>query len=124
MPQVSCLGRKVASGAQSAASAEDTDWRQIAALYDQLFALTPTPVVALNRAVAVAERDGAAAGLAALEAVDGLASYHAYQAARADLLRRVGREAEAADAYRIAVELSANPAERAYLEERLAGLEE
>ena len=107
-----------------AASAENTDWRQIAALYDQLFALTPTPVVALNRAVAVAERDGAAAGLAALEAVDGLASYHAYQAARADLLRRVGREAEAADAYRIAVELSANPAERAYLEERLAGLEE
>ncbi|HVD21459.1 MAG TPA: sigma-70 family RNA polymerase sigma factor [Lapillicoccus sp.] len=107
-----------------AASAEDTDWRQIAALYDQLFALTPTPVVALNRAVAVAERDGAAAGLAALEAVDGLASYHAYQAARADLLRRLGREAEAADAYRIAVELSANPAERAYLEERLAGLEE
>jgi RNA polymerase sigma-70 factor (ECF subfamily) len=107
-----------------AASAENTDWRQIAALYDQLFALTPTPVVALNRAVAVAERDGAAAGLAALEAVDGLASYHAYQAARADLLRRLGREAEAADAYRIAVELSANPAERAYLEERLAGLEE
>ena len=107
-----------------AARAEDTDWRQIVALYDQLYALTPTPVVALNRAVAIAERDGPAAGLAALEAVDGLASYHAYQASRADLLRRVGREAEAADAYRIAVELSANPAERAYLQGRLAGLEE
>jgi RNA polymerase sigma-70 factor (ECF subfamily) len=105
-----------------AASAEDTDWRQIAALYDQMYALTPTPVVALNRAVAVGERDGPAAGLAALEAVDGLASYHAYQAARADLLRRVGREAEAADAYRIAVELSTNPAERAYLAGRLSEL--
>jgi RNA polymerase sigma-70 factor (ECF subfamily) len=107
-----------------AARAEDTDWRQIVALYDQLYALTPTPVVALNRAVAVAERDGPAAGLAALEAVDGLANYHPYQAARADLLRRVGREADAADAYRIALELSANPAERAYLQGRLAGLQE
>jgi RNA polymerase sigma-70 factor (ECF subfamily) len=105
-----------------AASAEDTDWRQIAALYDQMYALMPTPVVALNRAVAVGERDGPAAGLAALEAVDGLANYHAYQAARADLLRRVGREAEAADAYRIAVELSTNPAERAYLAGRLSEL--
>ena len=105
-----------------AARPEDTDWRQIVALYDQLYALTPTPVVALNRAVAVAERDGPAAGLAALEAVDGLADYHAYQASRADLLRRVGREIEAAEAYRIAVELSANPAERAYLEGRLAQL--
>ena len=105
-----------------AARAEDTDWRQIVALYDQLYALTPTPVVALNRAVAVAERDGPAAGLVALEAVDGLANYHPYQAARADLLRRVGREADAADAYRIALELSANPAERAYLQGRLAGL--
>ena len=105
-----------------AASAEDTDLRQIAALYDQMYALTPTPVVALNRAVAVGERDGPAAGLAALEAVDGLANYHAYQAARADLLRRVGREAEAADAYRIAVELSTNPAERAYLAGRLSAL--
>ena len=94
----------------------------LVALYDQLYALTPTPVVALNRAVAVAERDGPAAGLAALEAVDGLADYHPYQASRADLLRRAGREIEAAEAYRIAVELSANPAERAYLEGRLAQL--
>jgi RNA polymerase sigma-70 factor (ECF subfamily) len=105
-----------------AASAEDTDWRQIAALYDQMYALTPTPVVALNRAVAIGERDSPAAGLAALATVDGLANYHAYQAARADLLRRVGREAEAADAYRIAVELSTNPAERAYLAGRLSEL--
>ena len=84
--------------------------------------MTPTPVVALNRAVAVAERDGPTAGLAALEAVHGLDGYHAYQAARADLLRRAGRVAEAVDAYRTAVELSANPAERAYLAGRLAEL--
>jgi RNA polymerase sigma-70 factor (ECF subfamily) len=70
----------------------------------------------------VAERDGPDAGLLALETVDGLAGYHAYQATRADLLRRVGRDREAADAYRTAVELSANPAERAYLERRLARL--
>jgi RNA polymerase sigma-70 factor (ECF subfamily) len=105
-----------------AARAEDTDWRQIVVLYDQLYAVTPTPVVALNRAVAIGERDGAAAGLAALESVAGLEEYHAYQATRADLLRRAGRDAEAADAYRLAVNLSANPAERAYLAGRLAGL--
>ncbi len=73
--------------------AADTDWRQVVALYDQLYALTPTPVVALNRAVALAECDGPDAGLAALAAVDGLDGYHAYQAARADLLRRAGRVA-------------------------------
>lgn len=105
-----------------AARAEGTDWRQIAALYDQLHALTPTPVVALNRAVAIAERDGPRAGLVALDAVEGLAGYHAYQASRADLLRRVGRDGEAAEAYRLAVQLSANPAERAFLEGRLASL--
>jgi RNA polymerase sigma-70 factor (ECF subfamily) len=103
-----------------AGRAEDTDWGQIVALYDQLYALTPTPVVALNRAVALAERDGPSAGLVALETVHGLDGYHAYQAARADLLRRAGRVAEAVDAYRAAVELSANPAERAYLAGRLA----
>ena len=105
-----------------APSAVDTDWRQIVVLYDQLYAVTPTPVVALNRAVALAERDGPAAGLDALHAVEGLDGYHAYQAARADLLRRAGRPEEAADAYRSAVELSANPAERAYLAGRLAEL--
>jgi RNA polymerase sigma-70 factor (ECF subfamily) len=78
--------------------------------------------VALNRAVALAERDGPAAGLEALHAVEGLDGYHAYQAARADLLRRAGRPEEAAAAYRRAVELSANPAERAYLAGRLAEL--
>jgi RNA polymerase sigma-70 factor (ECF subfamily) len=105
-----------------AGRAADTDWGQVVALYDQLYALTPTPVVALNRAVAVAERDGADAGLAAVSAVQGLDGYHAYQAARADLLRRVGRLDEAAAAYRTAAELSANPAERAFLESRRAEL--
>jgi len=104
------------------ARAEDTDWAQIVALYDQLYAVTPTPVVALNRAVAVAERDGAQAGLAALGAISGLDGYHAYQATRAELLRRVGRRADAAEAYRLAVERTVNPAERAYLQGRLAEL--
>ena len=102
--------------------AEDTDWRQIVALYDQLYACMPTPIVALNRAVAVGEIEGASAGLAALEAVTGLEGYHAYQAARADLLRRLGREEEAALAYRRAMELTGNRAERAYLEGRLKQL--
>jgi RNA polymerase sigma-70 factor (ECF subfamily) len=105
-----------------AARAEDTDWAQIVALYDQLYAVTPTPVVALNRAVALGERDGAEAGLAALSMVEGLDGYHAYQASRADLLRRAGRDGEAVEAYRAAVELSTNPAERAYLAGRLAEL--
>ena len=105
-----------------AGRAQDTDWGQIVALYDQLYAVTPTPVVALNRAVALAECNGPEAGLEALASVQGLDRYHAYQAARADLLRRADRVAEAVEAYRTAVELSANPAERAYLAGRLAEL--
>jgi len=105
-----------------AARAEDTDWTQIAALYDQLYAVTPTPVVALNRAVAVAELEGPQAGLVALRTATGLEGYHAYQAARADLLRRAGRTEESAEAYRLAVDLATNPAERAYLRDRFAEL--
>ena len=83
-----------------APTAADTDWGQIVALYDQLLAVTPTPVVALNRAVAVAEVDGPAAGLAAVDALGGdLGRYHLFHATRADLLRRLGRRDEAADAY-------------------------
>ena len=103
--------------------AADTDWGQVVALYDQLYALTPTPVVGLNRAVALAERDGAGAGLAALERLPGVASltgYHAYQASRADLLRRAGRTAEAREAYRLALDLTTNGGERAFLTRRLA----
>jgi RNA polymerase sigma-70 factor (ECF subfamily) len=101
-----------------AARAEDTDWAQILALYDQQMAIAPSPIVALHRAVAVGEVDGAAAALAS---VDGLAleSHHVYHAIRADLLRRLGRDADAAAAYEAAIARSGNAAERAFLESRL-----
>jgi RNA polymerase sigma-70 factor (ECF subfamily) len=91
-----------------------TDWRQILALYDQLYAIAPTPIVSLNRAIALAEVAGPAA---ALEAVDELplAEYHLYHATRADLLRRLNRDAEAAAAYDQAIALTENAAERAFL---------
>ena len=102
-----------------AATATDTDWGQIVALYDQLAALTPTPVVHMNRAIAIAEIDGPAAGLALF---DGLAldDYAPFHAARADLLRRLGRTADAADAYAKAAALTPNAAERRFLEQRRA----
>ncbi|HVM01308.1 MAG TPA: RNA polymerase sigma factor [Acidimicrobiales bacterium] len=106
-----------------AATADATDWRQILRLYDQLLALTPTPVVALNRAVAVAEVDGPAAALAAVEASGAaLDRYHLFHATRADLLRRVGRHREAVEAYSAAIALATNRAERAFLERRRAAL--
>ncbi|MBB5953515.1 RNA polymerase sigma-70 factor (ECF subfamily) [Saccharothrix tamanrassetensis] len=96
-----------------------TDWRQVVALYDQLRAFTPSPVVALNRAVAVAEVDGPAV---ALDLVDGLSldSYHLFHGVRADLLRRLGRPAEAARAYRRALALAGNAAERELLARALS----
>jgi RNA polymerase sigma-70 factor (ECF subfamily) len=100
---------------------EDTDWPQIASLYGVLAEMTPSPVVELNRAVAVALADGPARGLALVDALGGeLQRYHLYHAARADLLRRLERPTEAADAYRQALELVTNPSERSYLERRLA----
>jgi RNA polymerase sigma-70 factor (ECF subfamily) len=108
-----------------AARADATDWAQVVALYDQLYAVEPTPVVGLNRAVAVGERDGPAAGLAALDAVPGRAAldrYHALHATRAELLRRTGDEAAADAAYARALDLVSNPAERRYLAARRAGL--
>ena len=105
-----------------AASTTETDWRQIVQLYDQLLALTPSPVVALNRAVAVAEVDGPQVALATIDRLD-VESYQPFHAVRADLLRRLGRTDEAATAYRRAVELSANPIERDFLERRLAALD-
>ncbi|HEV8088131.1 MAG TPA: RNA polymerase sigma factor [Actinomycetota bacterium] len=102
---------------------EDTDWAQIASLYDELQRVRPSPVVALNRAVAVAMADGPDAGLRLLDPLaDGLAQYHHFHAARADLLRRAGREPEAADAYDRALALVGNDAERRYLERRRAAL--
>ncbi|WP_433274638.1 RNA polymerase sigma factor [Actinosynnema sp. CS-041913] len=96
-----------------------TDWRQVVALYDRLTVCTPSPVVALNRAVAVAEVDGPAV---ALDLVDGLSldSYHLFHSVRADLLRRVGRTAEAAAALRRAWELAGNAAERELLARALS----
>ncbi len=98
-----------------------SDWRQVLALYDQLLALVPTPVVALNRAVAVAEVHGPALALAALEDLE-LPGYHLLPAVRADLLVRLGRVDEAASAYEAALELVGNDAERAFLQQRRAAL--
>lgn len=103
------------------AAGPDTDWGQILQLYDQLLDLAPTPVVALNRAVAIAEVDGPAAALAATEALD-LHGYHLFHATRADLLRRLGRTSEAAAAYDAALALVGNTAERRFLEGRLRSL--
>ena len=107
-----------------APSFDSTDWRAILTLYDQLYALTPTPVVALNRAVALAEVHGPAAGLAAVDELrySGLDSYYLFHAARADLLRRLGRDAEAAAAYAAARALTANPVEQAFLDAQRATL--
>jgi len=100
-----------------APAAAATDWRQILALYDQLLALTPTPVVALNRAVAVAEVEGPEAALTLVDGLD-LDGYHLFHAIRADLLRRLGRDGEAALAYDAAIARAQNAAELAFLEGR------
>jgi RNA polymerase sigma-70 factor (ECF subfamily) len=94
-----------------------TDWWQIVALYDQLMAIAPSPVVSLNRAVAVAEVDGPATALALVDELD-LADFHLFHAIRADLLRRLERRDEAARAYDQAIALAGNAAERAFLERR------
>jgi RNA polymerase sigma-70 factor (ECF subfamily) len=102
-----------------------TDWLQIARLYDELLRMAPSPVVALNRAVAIAMADGPAAGLAlvdALAASGALPDYHLLHATRADLLRRLGRRDDAADAYRAALARTESASERRYLERRLAAL--
>ncbi|WP_103355810.1 RNA polymerase sigma factor [Amycolatopsis sp. CA-128772] len=99
------------------------DWAGIAGLYDQLLVISPSPVVALNHAVAVAMTDTPADGLALLDRIDGLDRYHLLHAARADLLRRLGRTTEAAAAYRRAHDLATKPADRRYLAGRLHALE-
>jgi RNA polymerase sigma-70 factor, ECF subfamily len=97
-----------------APTAADTDWSQVVALYDQLTRLDPSPIVALNRAVAIAELDGPEVALSAVDRLP-LTGYHAWHATRADLLRRLGRSAEAKDAYDAAIAATQNSAERAYL---------
>ncbi|OXM66238.1 MULTISPECIES: RNA polymerase sigma factor [Amycolatopsis] len=103
----------------SARHMRDTDWSQILALYDQLVRLDPSPVIALNRAIAVAELDGPEVALAAVDELAAkLSGYHAFHATRADLLRRLGRGEESRAAYDRAIELAGNTAETAYLTRR------
>jgi RNA polymerase sigma-70 factor (ECF subfamily) len=104
-----------------APTAEATDWQQIVRLYDQLLRVAPGPVVALNRAVAIAEVEGPAAGLTLVDALD-LDGYHLYHAVRADLLRRLGRDEDAARAYDAAIARCGNEIERAFLTTRRRAL--
>jgi RNA polymerase sigma-70 factor, ECF subfamily len=106
-----------------AARAEDTDWSQIVQLYDQLMVVTPTPIVAMNRAIALGELEGPASALAAVDGLgDTLDRYHLYHAARGDLLVRLGRPDEAAAAFDAALASVTNETERRFLEERRAAL--
>ena len=121
------LQAAIAACHATAATAGDTDWREIAALYGRLSEMVPSPVVALNRAVAVAMAEGPAAGLLLVDELDEsgiLAGYHLLAATRADLLRRLGRTEEAAAAYRQALELAPTDAERRYLRRRLREVSE
>jgi RNA polymerase sigma-70 factor (ECF subfamily) len=102
---------------------ENTDWPQIAALYGRLLELQPTPVVALNHAVAIAMADGPAAGLLRMDPLaDELQAYHLFHSARAELLHRSGRSEDAAAAFERAIALVTNPTERTFLEHRLAAV--
>jgi RNA polymerase sigma-70 factor, ECF subfamily len=112
----------IAAVHSSAATAARTDWRQIIALYDQLYALMPTPVVALNRAVAIAEVSGPATALTLVDKLD-LSEYHLFHATRADLLRRLGCAVEAIAAYDAAIALTGNAAERDFLQGQVERLQ-
>jgi RNA polymerase sigma-70 factor (ECF subfamily) len=112
-------GAIAALHAQSA-TAGDTDWAQIAALYERLEAMHSTPVVALNHAVAVAMSSGLEEGLRRIDALDGLTRYYLFHAARADILRRMNRAEDALEAYRQALKLATNAVEREFLEQRIA----
>jgi RNA polymerase sigma-70 factor, ECF subfamily len=116
------LQAAVAAVHADARTPAETDWRQIALLYAELGRVQPSPVVELNRAVAVAMSAGPEHGLALIDRIDGLETYHLLHSARADLLRRLERLDEAAEAYRRALELATNGAERSFLERRLAKL--
>ena len=119
------LQAAIAAVHAEAPSARDTDWQQIVALYDVLARLDPSPVVALNRAVALAMRDGPAAGLAVVDAIlarGELKDYHLAHAARADLCRRLGRRADARASYERALALVRQEPERRFIQQRLAEL--
>jgi RNA polymerase sigma-70 factor (ECF subfamily) len=118
------LEAAIAAVHAEAATAAETDWSQIAALYGRLLEVNPSAVTALNHAVAVAMAEGPAAGLARIEALsEPLGDYHLWHAARADLLRRLGRRAEATASYRSAHALARNEAERRFLARRIAETE-
>ena len=115
------LQAAIASAHATAPTAADTDWARIARLYDDLAALAPSPVVELNRAVAIGMSQGPEAGLARVEALrDRLPGYHLLPATRADLLRRLGRRREALDAYREALAQAPSDADRRFLDRRIA----
>jgi RNA polymerase sigma-70 factor (ECF subfamily) len=116
------LQAAIAAVHAEAPTAAATDWRQIAALYSELAWLNPSPVVLLNRAVAIGLGEDLRRGLMLIEALSGLDNYHLYHAARADLLRRLDCRSAAAEAYRRSLALVANQVERAFLERRLAAL--
>jgi RNA polymerase sigma-70 factor (ECF subfamily) len=116
------LQAAIAAEHARAESAEATDWQRIRHIYDWLAFVQQSPVVDLNRAVAIAMAEGPEQGLERIERIEGLESYPHLHSARADLLRRAGREGEAETAYRRALELTINPVERAFLERRLAEL--
>ena len=118
-----CLQAAIAAVHAEAPSARETDWSEIIGLYDALSRLDPSPVIQLNRAVAVAMRDGPAAGLALVDGLMGeLQGYHLAHAVRADLFRRLGRKPEAAEAYAKALSLSKQGPERRFLKRRIAEL--
>jgi RNA polymerase sigma-70 factor (ECF subfamily) len=116
------LEAAIAAAHSTAGSAADTDWPRIARLYGELAALAPSPVVELNRAVAVAMAEGAERGLELVDRIDGLDDYRLYHATRADLLARAGRSGDAGPAYRRARELTSNPVEQRFLDRRIAEL--
>lgn len=116
------LQAAIAAIHSQATSASDTDWVQIVVLYSELAAANPTPVVLLNRAVAVAMASGPSAGLALIDSIEGLDRFHLKHSARADLLRRLGRLDEAATAYRLALSLATSETDRRFLQARLAAL--
>jgi RNA polymerase sigma-70 factor (ECF subfamily) len=110
------------AGIAAAHSGDGSDWPRIALLYSRLAALTPSPVIELNRAVAVAMVDGPEAGLALADAISGLDGYYLWHSARADLLRRIGRDTESIAAYERALALAPSDVERGFLRGRLAAL--
>jgi RNA polymerase sigma-70 factor, ECF subfamily len=114
---------RIAAEHARAERAEETDWRQIGLLYGLLRRIQPSPVIELNRAIAVAMDRGPEVGLELIDAIEGLDRYAPFHVSRADLLGRLGRTEEAVEAYRRGLDLSTNPVQQAFLERRIAELE-